>query len=229
MPAYLPSIIKFLLFILITIPAVESYSQADTSAKDSSHFRKKRHIVLQLDRRNSFINKNHIGINGIVVGISFKQKHQFALGFYCLEPWKKPFVIERVSSSGNYYKESFKFNLYYISGRYKYIFFERKIISMGVPFELGFGMGHAKVILLEHNIKATAHAYFIPLQIGYSLRVKVTRWFAVFGSVGYRTLVLKELFAKPGITIDYSGMYYQYGISFYIKNIIHDIKKRKAN
>ncbi len=227
--SHLESIIKkIFLSLLIIIAAFESYSQSDTLVKDSTHIRKRRNIVLQLDRRNSFIHQNHIGINGLVVGVAYKKKHQFALGFYCLAPWEKPSVIERKGSIGDY-KESLKFDLYYISGRYKYIFLERKIISMGIPFELGFGMGHAKVFLLDYNIKAVAHAYFIPLQIGYSLRVRITHWFAVFGSVGYRTSVLKELFVKPNINIDYSGLYYQYGISFYIKTILHDLKKHKSN
>jgi hypothetical protein len=205
---------------------LESYSQSAVPVKDSLPARKKRGVVLQLDRRNSFIHNNHIGINGIVVAVPYKRKHQFAIGFYCLEPWKKPDIIQKQGSFGSY-SESVKFNLYYISGRYKYTFFERKIFSMGIPFELGFGMGHSKIVLLDYNVKAVAHAYFIPLQIGYTLKVKITNWFAIFGSIGYRTLVLKELFAKSGIKIDYSGMYYHYGISIYLKNILHDIKKHK--
>jgi hypothetical protein len=224
-----PPIRGFLILLFLTFIADAAYSQVNPSIKDSLKTKKKKGIVLQLDRRNSFIHKNHIGINGILIGIPYKQKHQFAIGFYCLEPWKKPDVKVMQSSSLGSYRESVKFNLYYGSLRYKYNFFEKGRFSMGIPFELGFGMGHSKVILLDYNIQKTAHAYFIPAQIGYFLRVKITRWFAIFGSVGYRTLVLEKLFVKPGLAIDYSGMYYHYGISIYLKNIIQDTKKHKSH
>jgi hypothetical protein len=220
----------FLVLVLLAFISV-SYAQVNTNRQDSLKTRKKTGIVVQLDRKNSFIHNNHIGINGILVGVQYKRKHQFAIGFYCLEPWQKPAIKVMQSNSLGTYHESVKFNLYYGSFRYKYTFFEKGIISMGIPFELGFGMGHSKVVLLDSTqlVTAAAHAYFVPAQVGYYLRVKITRWFAVFGSVGYRTLVLEKLFVKPGVPINYSGLYYHYGISIYFKNIIQDTRKRKAH
>ena len=221
--------IRRLLVLLFLIILSDSYAQVNSSITDSLKTKNRHGIILQLDRRNSFIHKNHIGINGILIGVQYKIRHQFSVGFYCLEPWKKPQVITKQNSLGSY-RESAKFNLYYGSLRYKYTFFEKNRISVGIPFELGFGVAHAKVVLLDYNIKAAVHVYFIPAQVGCFLRVKVTRWFAVFGSIGYRTLIMQNLFTKPGgITVDYSGMYYHYGVSIYIKNIIHDAKKHKTH
>jgi hypothetical protein len=203
---------------------IMSCSKVNAFIEDS--LKQKPVYIFQVDRRNSFIHSHHIGINGVLLGVQFKNRHQFSLGFYCLEPWKKPDIITRLDSSGSY-RESVKFNLYYGSLGYKYTFLRKGIISMSIPFEIGFGEGHAKVILLDYNIKAAAHTYFIPLQIGCFLKLRLTRWFAIFGSVGYRCQVLEKLFEKPGININYNGMYYHYGVSIYIKSIIQDIKKAK--
>jgi hypothetical protein len=182
-------------------------------------------FVVQIDRRNSFIRNNHIDINGFLLALH-KKRHQIGLGFYCLEPWKKPNLLTKQDATGSY-QETVKFNLYYSSLNYNYTFFRRGILEMAVPAEAGFGLAHVEVIIPRDNFKLGVHSFFIPVQIGYFLRLKLTRWFAINGSIGYRKLALKKLVEKSGTSINYDGFYYHYGINIYFKNIITDLKKRK--
>jgi hypothetical protein len=197
-----------------------------SKGNDSLKTKDKPVFVVQIDRRNSFIRNNHVDINGLLFAFQYKHRHQIGLGFYCLEPWKKPSVLTKQDTAGSY-QETIKFNLYYSSLNYNYTFFRRGIIEMGLPVEAGFGFAHVKVAIPKDNFKASVHSFFIPVQIGYFLRLKVTRWFAINGSVGYRKLVLKKLVEKEGTNINYDGFYYHYGINIYFKNIIADLKKRK--
>jgi hypothetical protein len=214
-----------ILYLTVIFIILSGCSKANAFIADS--LKHKYAYIFQVDRRISFINSEHIDINGVLFGVQYKNRHQLSVGFYFLEPWKKPDIITRQNTSGSY-DESVKFNLYYGSIGYRYTFFRKGIFSMSTPFEVGFGEGHAKVVLLDYNIQETAHAFFIPVQAGYFLKLRLTKWFAVFGSVGYRFLILEKFFEKPGIKINYNGMYYHYGISIYIKSIIQDIKKRRS-
>ncbi|HSZ24319.1 MAG TPA: hypothetical protein VK766_01300 [Cytophagaceae bacterium] len=225
------SLLKSLLFLLCIFFNYTSYAQTSLRRiEDSIKALKKNAFLVQLDRKNTFIHKNHpIDINGILFAIQHRYKHQFGIGFYCLEPWTKPTITQQYSSLLGSYRESTKFNMYYTGFRYKYTFFQKGILSMGIPIETGFGFSHSKVVLLDYNISATAHAYFAPLEIGYYIRLRVTKWFAVFGSVGYRKTFALNILHKPGTTFDYNGLYYHYGVSIYFKNIIQDTKKHKKN
>jgi hypothetical protein len=60
----------------------------------------------------------------------------------------------------------------------------------------------------------------MPLQIGGSATIRLTRWFGVHLQAGHREILGKSIFKDQ-----YTGVYYAYGINFNIWNIYSDLRR----
>jgi hypothetical protein len=144
------------------------------------------------------------------------------------------------ASTGAVVKQRYDFQLYFASLGYQYIYFNKYRIQMSCPIEIGYGVGRAYVdrYWLDNgnlnNYEVSLYAKFVPLQAGYAVEWKTTRWFGVNAQIGYRKTLFTDLL-NDNQNINYDGLYYSYGVRVYFgkifedgKNIIAKKKEKKS-
>jgi hypothetical protein len=177
-------------------------------------------FVFLIDIRNSFLKKNEVKIYGATAGISFRNKHQFTLGYYTLSEQSEEITRLKDAQTINFY---FQIELSFLSLGYTYTFPLLKKLDLSIPLEIGLGGSRVTQKGLNgETLRKPARAAFIPLQAGVKADLKLTRWIGINGSVGYR-----ETLTRGEVKQDYDGLYYNYGLSIYLSNILTDIKKKK--
>jgi hypothetical protein len=198
-------------------------AQRGLTIEEDSIKKNKPKPVYQLDQRNSFLGKKAININGFLVGLEFKEKHQFSIGVYTLSPWKRPTPIVKNDST----TEIIKFYFYYASLGYNRTLLNTKRFKISIPVELGLGYSKATATIYQFQKEYTGSSpleHFIPAQIGIFGEFKVTPWFGINGSIGYRKLLFQKLIKNP-INLNYDGIYYYYGINLYFDQVFKDFKR----
>src|ERR1043165_6359815 len=53
--------------------------------------------TLAIDNRNSFIRKNPVNLNGIQIGVIYKEEYQFGIGFYGLSANSKVKAVSKTT------------------------------------------------------------------------------------------------------------------------------------
>lgn len=220
-------VFRVLVFILLPIGV---FAQNIT---DSLKLNNKPKFVFQIDVRNSFIADNSAYkkmIYGFWAGLDYSKKHIYTFGLYTTNnPFKPLDIIYKKASTGAIIKQYYNFELYFASLGYQYIYFNKYNIKMSCPIEIGFGLGRAYVERhwidndKLNSYEVSLYAKFIPVQIGYAIEWKATRWFGLNSQIGYRKSLFTDLL-NDNQNIDYDGLYYTYGIRLYFGKIFKDGK-----
>jgi hypothetical protein len=185
---------------------------------DSIKISKPKYIRPQLgfDNRKSFIRNSPVDITGYYAGIIVKNHFKFTLGYY------------RVNAEGRANKKLKDkavvtirdLELYYTTFNFEYLPVNKRFIKLGLPIDFGYGFSNLN-IYSEDKTKTLykSSGQFIPFSIGTELTLKPLRWIGLNGLVGYRK-ILKN--SEP--RIDFDGLFYSYGISIEVKEIIKDMR-----
>jgi hypothetical protein len=144
-----------------------------------------------LDARRSFVLENNSKFNGLKLGVTFKEKHRFGVGFYGMQQPVR-FVADVDKDSYPTASDTVRFNFSYVSGFYEYVWLKNKRWELSTPAHLGLGN-------LSFSYMDTASVYR-PLFSGGALmteftgvaQYKVFRWFTVGTGAGYRMMLLSE-------------------------------------
>ena len=183
-------------------------------------------LVFYTDFRNSFVFSDFknffktttpVTVYGGAVGLEFKGQHQYTIGVYTLSKVAKQRVAENALGLTQLNQ---KWNLTFASLAYTYTFFEKNKWELKVPFELGLGKGSIKVYDNLNNVFYKVNGIFIPFQMGFISEYKLTKYFGIQASLGYRKTVIGSIFKRS-----FDSPYYSIGLTFYYNNIWSQFKK----
>ncbi len=185
--------------------------------KDSTHIYRFQIVrpYLNIDNRNSVINKVPVSFKGIQIGIILHETNAMGLGFYAInQSSKKPYATKDGTVSA---KKSLSMN--YMTIFYIHSFIEKKYFELNVPVEIGLGgfkISYADS--LSGKIYKQVSGGIIPIGIGLQAIFKPTKWVGISLLVGYRAV------AEKSVNQNFNGAYSSVGLSFDIRQIIRDIR-----
>jgi hypothetical protein len=229
-----------------------NYSLTAQNPGDSlnTEIEKKWIFDFQIDQRTSFLNakqysSNPISIKGFTMGWTYKDRLRIGWGGYFVNAQaskayfiKYSPVIEQNSPNAKIlngpnntksYLVQNSTQMYYITPSFEFVYFKSKWLDMSIPFEIG--AGYCKIVLNDYFTNNTIpslnkrgkvinpEGYFFPALIGAAFMVNLSRDVGFSTSVGYRK-ILKEI----GVSQDYDGLYYQFGLQLFPANIKKDLK-----
>lgn len=218
---------KFLILILLTFFSfsfyfcqIDSLKQIKIDSlklileKDSIHtyrFKKLRPYI-DIDRRNSFSNKNPNDLSGLQLGVIVNEYHTFGFGLYTISKYAKNF---------NPINSIYKVNQFgYANVFYEYFLLNKKYFEIKLPFEIGIGGFKAQLKDSVAFIQKTSSIIF-PVGAAFKFIVKPIKWAGISSMIGYRYIYKKETF------LNYDGLYYSIGIWLDFRQIYRDIKYYK--
>lgn len=203
-----------LLYLLATY---KTYSQAD-SLQLLSEKKQKPFFVINADFRQSFVRDEPTTIYGGYVGLKYKQKHLYSLGFYTLSESSKQMI--KSQNQKKIIPINDDVSLWFLSLGYSRTIYDGKVFKFDIPIEVGLGEASSNVYRDDGKVLNLTTGAAMPLQIGGSATIRLTRWFGVHLQAGHREILGKSIFKDQ-----YTGVYYAYGINFNIWNIYSDLRK----
>jgi hypothetical protein len=179
--------------------------------------------TLAIDNRNSFIRKNPVNLNGIQIGVIYKEEYQFGLGFYGLSANSKVKAVSKTTDNNQTINQKLKMN--YFTFYYQHVLVDKKHFELDLPLELGIGN-----FTLERTDSASGanlpsiKSRIVPFGIGLMPIYKPWKWIGISYLLGYRYATASH--------INFSGAYYSFGLWLDLRQIIRDtryygFKKRK--
>ncbi len=215
---------------------------------------KKWRFGFQFDQKKSFINNKvydnqPISTHGIAIGWKYKNRFTFGVGGYFslfqnakiqTIPWT-PLIESNAPNAEMFIKDKTKVylaqsntKLFYFTPRFEYKFYKSKWLDISIPIEIGVGYSkmtmtdyftHTNLPLIGHKDKILkSNNVFIPCLFGVSSMIKLSKDVGFSFSVGYRK-ILEEI----GQNSNYDGIYYQFGLQLFPKNIIQNMKTDYKN
>jgi hypothetical protein len=175
-------------------------------------------FVINADFRQSFVKDEPTTIYGGYIGLKYKQKHLYSLGYYTLSESSRQMIKSQNQ------KRTIPINddvsLWFLSLGYTRTIYNGKIFKFEIPLEVGLGEASNNVYRDDGKVINLTTGAAMPLQIGGSATIKVTRWFGIHLQAGHREIIGKSIFKDQ-----YTGVYYAYGINFNIWNIYSDLRR----
>lgn len=186
--------------------------------------------TLNLDFRNSFVNRQPVNVWGVNSGIVFGQKrHQITVGYYWLSYNSYLRLI-------NWHRNAARrLNLEYYTKTdmaYGSLMLWPNLINnrrwlFSVPVEIGAGLASAiRSDTRTDTVKGNSHKdFFMPIQVGVYGQYKASRWVGFSAQAGYRLSVF-----QTNVNQHYNGTYYSVGTVIYpefFKEIWGYIRHRK--
>lgn len=203
--------LSFLLFVVLTTKAQPALDSIINCLK------KKPHLFVSVDSRNSFINNNIVSIFGARAGITYGKRLSFGIGYNQLynPPTSFKEDIEYINALGKPYfiNEGLKF--YYISAAIEYTFYETKHWEISMPLQIGVGETYYQYILNGVKNKSNKNASFV-YEPTISVDYKIIKWVGLSADYGFRFMLtnskkLNQQLNSPivtiGISIYYSEIY----------------------
>lgn len=203
------SLSVILVFLNLLVPS-DSLVAADTG-RHGSQIRP----TVNLDFRNSFLDRQRVNVWGINAGIEFgARRHQLTLGYYWLNyatylrliNWRRD-AARRINLA--YYTRT---DLWFTSVQYWWNMTNNRHWMVSIPIELGGGVAYAVPRDLRQDVQVdrTRRDFFVPLQLGVYAQWKATRWSGLSGQIGYRYSVF-----QTDINQNFNGTYYSVGVTIY--------------
>ena len=223
--------------------SVETPAQPDTATTRSSNANSLT-FTASTDQRFFFFNDTRtednkrvpVSVYGLRAGFLFPaQRERPALGSNRVASFKAGvgfyFVNQRLDIPGLLAgtSESVTRHLRIATVYYERYLYRRKAFEVSMPIEFGYGHSRYERNDDQANKYEVARGIFLPLGIGLSgsYQFPVIRWFRPihwFGVnvlTGYRFILKKDI---PDSQINYSGLYVSVGPSFFLENMLADIK-----
>jgi len=167
--------------------------------------------------KDSFIKRSGVTIWGFNVGYEFKERHLYSAGLYSLTKKSESRINDENKALSLVLT---KWDLTFLSLGYTYTFFDKKRWEFKIPLEIGAGFGSIRNDIVGGSGEVQK-GFISPLQLGFIIDYQLTRWVGLYGSIGYRKLVIQGPFNN-----DFDSMYYSVGGIVYFTTIVEDLKKR---
>ncbi len=177
-----------------------------------------------------------VNVYGIKAGFLFPPKHnrpalqggrpasfKAGAGFY--------FVNQHIDQPGLLpnTSESVIRRLRIVTLYYERYLLRRKAFDVSLPIELGYGHSRYEINNDQSNKHEVARGIFLPLGVGVSAAyqfptirwLRPLHWFGLNFLAGYRFILKKDV---PESQINYTGLYFSVGPSFFLENLTYDVK-----
>ena len=191
--------------------------------KDSAHifrFRKVRPFF-SLDNRNSFIKSAPVNVQGLQVGIVWKERHTLGFGVYFIKASSKQNLVKK-GDANTTVDVNRTLSLNYLTAFYQYSILDYRYFELELPLE--FGLGGYEIKLIDPKAPLGAPPLIdkkggtLIIGGGVGITIKPFRWIGLTGSAGYRNALDKDK------NVNFSGFYYQYGAWVDLGRTYRDIK-----
>jgi hypothetical protein len=131
-------------------------------------------IDARLESRYSFINNNAIKVSGVRLGVSFKRKLRFGVGYSWLNTdVKEPILITDAFGTSRYTNIYFKFG--YVCYYADFVFHKTKRWQLSVPIQVGTGMYWHQYNNGLQNIKSKKRLLLF-YEPGITVQFKIFKW-----------------------------------------------------
>ncbi|MBO0935654.1 hypothetical protein J2I47_03750 [Fibrella sp. HMF5335] len=192
-------------------PQPDSSGRADTLRLSKAVTK----LAVNLDFRDSFLERQHVNVWGVNAGIEFGEKrHQLTLGYYWLSyatylqliNWRRD-AARRINL--DYYTRT---DLWFMNIQYWWNLTNNRHWMVSFPVELGGGVAYALPQSLgpDQPIDRTHRSFFVPVQVGAYAQWKATRWAGLSIQGGYRRAIF-----QTDINQHFNGVYYSVGVSVF--------------
>jgi hypothetical protein len=191
----------------------------DKFVADSAHIYRDKKIkpTFSIDKRNSFIHtskKISVNVNGFQLGVDFKEKHSFGLGFYSVLNTQTRRVVDDNRGSIN-----INLKIAYSTIFYEYLWIDTKRWAIGIPLEIGVGNYQTTATdSLGRKVKAFADTLkrgMLILGAGVNIDFKIWQWLGINAMGGYRLVGGNE----PN-KVNFNGVFYSFGLQVYFGELI---------
>ena len=168
-------------------------------------FKNKPKLFLTFDRTSSFVSGKGATTNEIRMGLDFKKKIRFGIGFAGLA---SDIVANKTIVTQNTSVDSIvpaKLTLSYLSLSGEYTFYESKRWQITMPVVIGFGssyFSYYEKINGSYKTKRTDEGGVILMGPSGVVTYRILRWIGLSGGIGYRHMIVnnskvKESFNSP--------------------------------
>lgn len=191
--------------------------------KDSAHIYrfKKVRPFFSLDNRNSFIKDAPVNVQGLQLGMVFKDRHTFGFGLYSIRANSHQNVVKK-SDATTTIDANRTLSLNYLTIFYQYAILDYHYFELDMPLELG--LGGYEVKLVDPNAPSNKPPLVdkkggtLIIGGGVGITIKPLRWIGIAGSAGYRNALDNDK------NVNFSGFYYSYGVWLNLGRTQRDIR-----
>ncbi len=184
-------------------------------------------IVLDFDKRFSFINNSGVDIWGYRIGVSVKNKYKVGIGGYYLTQKSSGIILDPTGVPINQLTKNLTIGTVYFE---PYIF-RRKVWEMGMIFEVGYGKAELDSTnkIRGRFLLKTEKQDFVSAGMGYSLLfilpdIKGLHFLSYFGLNGIAGL--RKTVFNSDLQYNYDGWYWSAGLKIFIDKIFNDISRK---
>src|SRR5688572_14432206 len=206
MPGTIKILLTFLVIplVLLSFPAISQIGKTMVDTPLVS-FKHKPKFFLTLDRTSSFVEGKGATTNEIRMGLEFKKKIRFGIGYAALVSdivTDKTIVTEVTGFDSLVPAE---LSLSYLTWSAEYTFYDSKRWQITVPGMLGTGSSYFQYyekVDGEYKTKRTDEGGVVLLGASGIATYRILRWFGLSAGLGYRYLIVnngkvKESFNSP--------------------------------
>lgn len=179
-------------------------------------------FLLRLDDRTTFIRTDAVDIIGIQLGLQ-KKRWKFWLGYSYINGHTKSRIITEKGISQNPDLLSktdtivVNVDLKFLSVSPEYVIIWKKYYELSAAIGVGIGVSEIDRKTVSGVALLSGRTLFIPFEPALKLAIKPTRWVGLSASIGYR-----ETLSLNNANLNYSGLFYSYGVRVYIGNVLED-------
>lgn len=143
------------------------------------------------DARRSFVLEKNSKFNGVKLGLSYRNKHRFGLGFYGMDTPIR-YVGEVDKNKHPDATDTVRFNFGYVSTFYEYVWYKSKRWDLSTPIHLGIGNLSFSYLDTTSKYQPFYSGGVLMSEFTGVAQFKVFRWFAIGSGAGYRMMLIGE-------------------------------------
>ena len=148
-------------------------------------------VLIGFDSRRSFFAGRNVKINGLRLGMQYKDIHRFGLGFY---GFRQGVVLDEIDVNEPDATDTslVRFNAGYVALFYEFVFFKTKRWELMTPVYLGAGNVDVTYTDTAGLYRPLVQRPFSTGEITFTAQFKVWPWFALGAGAGYRLIFNAE-------------------------------------
>jgi hypothetical protein len=146
-----------------------------------------RRVVVQYDSRYSILNYHFTTINGLKLGVEFKNRFRTGAAIYFLSSGV-PTRQARPENASPAANGDLRFR--YLAGYGEYVLLETPRWELSSNLQLGLGSAHVRYTAPEGNVYRTRKQFMGVVEPSFSGQMRVFRWAGLGAGMGWRQPVL---------------------------------------
>lgn len=205
------------LFLLAMFLAGAFAVQAQLLDSLQAMLKKKKHIDLRLESRNSFIANDRALISGVRVGVACERKLKFGLGV----SWLSSNITEEQTIINDLNKTDIVksyLKLAYICLYADFVFHKTKRWQLSIPIQTGMGASWLQRNM-AYNLSTSGKNFLLLYEPGISTQFKIFKWFGLGVDIGYRFTLKNDAFVGNRL----NSPTYAFKLQFWADELFYDL------